>query len=65
MSEQAPPPQLLDRVVDSLLPHSRSLTSLQLADESGVDVELAARLRRAMGLPTVPASEAAYFDYDV
>lgn len=65
MSEQDQPPELLDRVVDSLLPHTRSLTSEQLAEESGVEVELADRLRRAMGLPTVPAGEAAYFDYDV
>jgi adenylate cyclase len=36
-----------------------------VAAESGVDVELARRLRRAMGLPDVPLGEEAYLEADV
>src|SRR5579863_4840775 len=56
---------LLERLVDALLPHTRSLTIEQLAEESRVDIELARRLQRAMGLPDLPSGEAAYYDYDV
>lgn len=47
------------------MPHGRRLTAEQVAAESGVDVEWAKRLRRAMGLPDVPEGEAAFFDADV
>lgn len=48
-----------------MIPHDRRLTADQVAAESGVDLELAKRLRRAMGLPDVPDGEAAFFDADV
>ena len=38
----------------AILPDDRRLTSEQLAAEAGVDMELARRLWRAMGLPDVP-----------
>jgi adenylate cyclase len=55
----------LDRLVDSLIPHTRTLTAEQLAAEAGVDPDLAARVRRAMGLPDLPPDQSAYYDYDL
>jgi adenylate cyclase len=57
--------QILDRFADAVLPHDRLLTDQEVAAESGVDLELARRLRRAMGLPDVPAGEEAYLHADV
>jgi adenylate cyclase len=37
----------------------------ELAEESGVDLELARRLRRAMGLPDVAEGEPAFFEADL
>lgn len=47
------------------MPGARRLSGAEVASESGVDLELARRLRRAMGLPDVPVGEAAYLDADV
>ncbi|HET9731124.1 MAG TPA: adenylate/guanylate cyclase domain-containing protein [Acidimicrobiales bacterium] len=55
----------LDQFASSVLPHTRHLTDVEVAAESGVDVELARRLRRAMGLPDVPLGEGAYLPADV
>lgn len=38
-----------------IMPDARRLTDVELAAEAGVDLELARRLRRAMGLPDLPA----------
>jgi adenylate cyclase len=57
--------EILDRFADAVLPHDRLLTDREVAAESGVDLELARRLRRAMGLPDVPAGEEAYLYADV
>lgn len=57
--------EILDRFADAVLPHVRQLTDEDVARESGVDLELARRLRRAMGLPDVPHGEEAYLIADV
>jgi adenylate cyclase len=56
---------LLERFTEQVLPHGRRLTDVEVAAESGVDVELARRLRRAMGLPDVPLGEDAFVVADV
>lgn len=55
----------LERFSRAVLPHDRWLTGPEVAAESGVDLELARRLRRAMGLPDVPSGEAGYLHADV
>jgi adenylate cyclase len=57
--------EALERFSQAVLPHDRLLTTAEVATESGVDVELARRLRRAMGLPDVPVGEAAFVEADV
>ena len=57
--------QALDFFANAILPNARHLTDVEVAAESGVDLELARRLRRAMGLPDVPLGEAAYVYADV
>jgi adenylate cyclase len=42
-----------------------SLTAEELAERSGVPLELAHKLRRAMGLPDVPESEVAFYPGDL
>ncbi len=56
---------ILESFADSVLPHARHMTDVEVAAESGVDLELARRLRRAMGLPDVPLGEEAYIYADV
>jgi adenylate cyclase len=55
----------LDVFAEAVLPHSEHLTASEVAAASGVDLELARRLRRAMGLPDVPEGDAAFFEQDV
>lgn len=55
----------LERISAAIMPESRCLSGAELASEAGVDLELARRLRRAMGLPDVPAGEDGYLDADV
>jgi adenylate cyclase len=55
----------LDRFADAVLPGWRRLTLVELAGEAGVDVELARRLRRAMGLSDVSADEAVFVPADL
>ena len=57
--------QELERFAEAVLPHERHLTAVQLAAESGVDLELARRLRRAMGLPDVDEDEPAFYEEDL
>ncbi len=57
-----PSPELIAAAV---MPDSRRLSGAELASESGVDLELARRLRRAMGLPDLPVGEDGYLDADV
>jgi adenylate cyclase len=67
--EPAPPPDGLradlERFSGAVLPHNQWLTGQEVSAESGIDVELARRLRRAMGLPDVPEGEAGYLEADV
>lgn len=69
MTSEAPTPKelafALDQLAAALMPESRRLSASELASESGVDLELTRRLRRAMGLPDVPMGEDGYFDADV
>jgi len=55
----------LERFAQAVLPHDRWLTGAELAAEAGVDLELARRLRRAMGLPDVPLGEEGYLEADL
>lgn len=57
--------EILDQFARTVLPHDRQMTDVQVAAESGIDLELARRLRRAMGLPDVPLGEEAYLPADV
>ena len=57
--------EILERFAGTILPHHRNMTDVEVAAESGVDLELARRLRRAMGLPDVPFGEEAYVLADV
>jgi adenylate cyclase len=57
--------EAFERLAGAVIPNRRRLTAAELAAETGVDIELARRLRRAMGLPDVPPGERAYFDADV
>jgi len=57
--------QALETFAAAVLPQDRRLTGAEIASESGVDLELARRLRRAMGLPDVPEDQAAFVDADV
>ncbi len=56
---------VVERLAEAVMPDSRRLSGPELASESGVDLELARRLRRAMGLPDAPLGEDAYLDADV
>lgn len=47
----------LERFAAAVLPQGQRFTAEGVAAEAGVDLELARRLRRAMGLPDVPADE--------
>ncbi|HVA74408.1 MAG TPA: adenylate/guanylate cyclase domain-containing protein [Acidimicrobiales bacterium] len=57
--------QALEAFAEGAIPHKRKFTADELAEEAGVDGELARRLRRAMGLPDVPHDEAAFFEEDL
>lgn len=58
--------QALEAFAEGAIPHhERKFTAEQLAAESGVDEDLARRLRRAMGLPDVPDDEAAFYEEDL
>lgn len=48
-----------------MVSQERRYTATELAELSGVDLELARRLRRAMGLPDVPEDEPAFFEEDL
>ncbi|HWE54226.1 MAG TPA: adenylate cyclase regulatory domain-containing protein [Acidimicrobiales bacterium] len=52
------------QLADIVLPATERFTGAQLAAQSGFDLEFAQRLRRAMGLPDVPADEAAFLPAD-
>jgi adenylate cyclase len=56
---------VLARLADAVTPHGRRFTDVEVAAESGIDLELARRLRRAMGLPDVPVGEEAFLYADV
>jgi adenylate cyclase len=55
----------LQRFADVVMRGERRLTATELAEESGVDLELARRLRRAMGLPDVPEDQVAFYQDDL
>lgn len=55
----------LESVADEVISKGRQYTGAELAELSGVDLELARRLRRAMGLPDVPEDEPAFFEEDL
>src|SRR5487761_1073707 len=55
----------LQRFADSVMHGQPSLTAEALAERSGVPLELARKLRRAMGLPDVPEGEAAFYEDDL
>lgn len=57
--------EILEQFAGTVLPDHRHLTDVEVAAESGIDLELARRLRRAMGLPDVPLGEEAYVFADV
>ena len=57
--------EILEQFAGTVLPHHRHMTDVEVAAESGIDLELARRLRRAMGLPDVPLGEEAYVHADV
>lgn len=57
--------ETLEQFSEAVLPHARYLTDVEVAAESGIDLELAHRLQRAMGLPDVPVGEEAYLFADV
>ncbi len=63
------PEQLLERALDSVakgtITQGHRYTAQELAEKSGVDLELARRLRRAMGLPDVPEDQPAFFEEDL
>lgn len=63
------PEQLLERALESVaegtISHGRRYTAQELTDRAGVDLELARRLRRAMGLPDVPEDQPAFFEEDL
>jgi adenylate cyclase len=63
------PEQLLERALESVaegtVSGDRRYTARELADLTGVDLELARRLRRAMGLPDVAEDEPAFFEEDL
>ena len=63
------PDHLLERALESvaqgMISQERRYTATELAQRSGVDLELARRLRRAMGLPDVPEDEPAFFEEDL
>ena len=60
---------MLERALESLAegttPQGRRYTGTELAERTGVDIDLAKRLRRAMGLPDVPEDEPAFFEEDL
>jgi adenylate cyclase len=54
-----------DRLAAVVMPDSRRLTDEELAAATGVDLALARKLQRAMGLPDIPAGEAGYLQADI
>lgn len=56
---------VLDHFADAVMPHGRHFTDAEVAAQSGIDLELARRLRRAMGLPDVTAGEEEFLFADV
>ncbi|MDE3203760.1 MAG: adenylate/guanylate cyclase domain-containing protein [Acidobacteriota bacterium] len=56
---------LLGDFAETVLPRARRYTDEEVATESGTDLELTRRLRRAMGLPDVAAGERGYLQADV
>ena len=64
------PDQIIERALESLAEGTisqdqRRYTGNELADLTGVDIQLARRLRRAMGLPDVAEDEPAFFEEDL
>jgi adenylate cyclase len=63
------PEHLLERALESIaegtISQDRRYTAVQLAEQSGVELDLARRLRRAMGLPDVPDDEPAFSEEDL
>jgi adenylate cyclase len=57
--------QALQKFASSVMRGQPSLTADDLAEQSGVPLELARKLWRAMGLPDVPESEVAFYQYDL
>jgi adenylate cyclase len=55
----------LQRFADAVMHGQPSLTAEALAERSGVSLELARKLRRAMGLPDVPEGVAAFYEDDL
>ncbi len=55
----------LTRFADSIMSPGPRLTAAEITSEAGIDLDLARRLRRAMGLPDVPEDEPAFFEEDL
>jgi adenylate cyclase len=55
----------LKRLADSIMSPGPRLTAAEITSEAGIDLDLARRLRRAMGLPDVPEDEPAFFEEDL
>jgi adenylate cyclase len=55
----------LKRFADSIMSPGPRLTAAEITSEAGIDLDLARRLRRAMGLPDVPEGEPAFFEEDL
>jgi len=55
----------LQRFADVVMHGAPCWTGYDLAEQSGVDLELARKLRRAMGLPDVPPQEQAFYQEDL
>jgi adenylate cyclase len=56
---------ILEAFSERILGGPPRYTGEEVARASGVDVELARRLRRAMGLPDVPEEDVAFYDGDI
>lgn len=57
--------QTLQRFADLVMRGEPCLTGEELAARAGVDLELARKLRRAMGLPDVPPGERVFYEEDL
>jgi adenylate cyclase len=55
----------LKRFADSIMSPGPRLTAAEITSAAGIDLELARRLRRAMGLPDVRDNEPAFFEEDL